>query len=299
MTIYRTFATGLHLLLLPTLLCLDAAEAEASFRQRGPDARIEAMGGAGVALETSAFGICYNPASGGADGGSAAISYSIPFGDTSLKTLHAAIAENDLPIDRKGGVSLSYRRYGSDAYRETSVHAGYSTTITGRLRAGIAAGILERDSEHGSSSSAPGLDIGLLAGISDSFSLGASARNLNRPKIGDSGETVPAAVVAGAAYRPADEVLLTVAVENRERSDTRGPRAVVSPVTGGLQHASADRHRRSRLHLPDSGRGYRHRAAFRPGNGRVVYRKNPVLNKHVSPRGARPRTRPAPCGSCP
>ena len=218
---YRTFAKGLRPLLFLALFCLDAVRTEASFRHRGPDARIEALGGAGVALEVPAFGICYNPASGGVTGGGAAISYSIPFGDASLKTLHAAIAENDLPFDRNGGASLSYRRYGSDAYRETSVHAGYSTTIAGRLRAGIAAGILERDSEHGSSSSALGLDIGFLAGISDSFSLGASARNLNRPKIGDSGETVSAAVVAGAAYRPADEVLLTVTVENGERSDTK------------------------------------------------------------------------------
>ncbi len=219
--IQRPFATGLHSLLLLTLFFLDTAEAEASFRQRGPDARIEAMGGAGVALEIPAFGICYNPASGGASEGGAAVSYSIPFGDASLKTLHAAISENNLPFDRKGGASLSYRRYGSDAYRETSVYAGYSTTIAGRLRAGIAAGILDRDSGNGGSSSALGLDIGLLAGISDSFTLGASVRNLNRPKIGDSRETVPAAVFAGAAYRPADDVLLTVAVENGERSDTR------------------------------------------------------------------------------
>ncbi|ASQ91156.1 hypothetical protein CHL67_09725 [Prosthecochloris sp. GSB1] len=217
----KTIALLRSLLLLPTLSFFVTSRADASFSFRGADARIEAMGGAGVALNGAPFGIVYNPAAGGGGKrGAAGIAYSVPFGEASLETFHAAIVKNHLPFDRDACAALSYQRHGYEPYRETAVRASYSKAVTGPLRAGVTAGLLERDAGK-TSSSAFGLDLGFLAVISDSFSIGGAAFNLNSPEIGESGETVTAITFAGAAYRPADGVLLTAAVENRENSDAR------------------------------------------------------------------------------
>lgn len=209
------------LLLLSALSVFTASRTYASFGFRGADARIEAMGGAGVAVNGTPFGIFYNPAAGGGEKrGAAGLAYSVPFGETSLETFHAAVMKNHLPFDSEACAALSYQRHGYDPYRETSVHAMYSTTVTGPLRAGIAAGLLERDAGAASSSTF-GLDLGFLAAISESFSLGGAVFNLNSPEIGESGESVPATAFAGLAYRPAGGALLSAAVESRKNSSAR------------------------------------------------------------------------------
>ncbi len=180
------------------------------------------MGGAGIALENPPFAMLHNPASGGnGEGWSAGISYAVPFGESSLDSFHGVVYTSDLPFDRDGSAGISWQHYGSSFYRETATYLTYATTIAGPVRAGVSAGLLERDTAIVGPDSALGINVGALAVLSSSLNFGIAAFNMNRPDIGGSGEKAPAISFAGASYRPADNVILTVMVENREDTDAR------------------------------------------------------------------------------
>lgn len=210
------------LLFLITFYTCSANPVLGSFEHRGPDARIEAMGGAGVALENAPFGTFYNPASKviGNDR-SAGISYALPFGRSSLDSFYGTLQIGTLPFDRNGSAGISWQHYGSSLYSETSTFATYSTKVAGAVRAGISAGLLERDSSEKGSESALGVNLGVLAAISPYLNLGISIFNLNRPETGNGKENAPSTTFAGISYKPANSILVNAAMEKQEKKDAR------------------------------------------------------------------------------
>ncbi len=203
-----------------TFFCTCTATAFGSFEHRGPDARVEAMGGAGVALENTPFGPLYNPAlSAVGDERSAGISYALPLGQSSIDSFYGVINTNALPFDRNGSAGISWQHYGSSLYSETCTYFSYSTTITGPVRAGVSAGLLERNSAKNLSGSAPGINAGLFATLSPYMNLGVSIFNLNRPEIRK--EKVPSTVFAGISCKPADNIVVNAVMEKQEKKDAR------------------------------------------------------------------------------
>ena len=191
-----------------------------SFEHHGPDARIEAMGGAGVALENHAFGPFYNPASATADDVRAiGISYALPFGESSFDSFYGTVQTSAVPFDRNGSAGFSWQHYGSSLYSETRTYATYSTSVAGPVRAGMSAGLLERNSGKNGSGSVPGINLGLFAALSPYLNLGASAFNINRPEIGK--ENVPSTTFAGLAYKPAGNIVLNAVLEKQEKKEAR------------------------------------------------------------------------------
>ncbi len=204
------------------LLCAFSEKASGSFAFNKPDARVQAMGGAGVALENPPFGVLNNPASGvTGETWFAGVSYAIPFHEESFDSFHGILYKSGLPFDRDGNAGISWQRYGSSSYRETSTQISYSTKIAGSFRAGISAGILELHTDSNGSDSSVGISIGALAPVSPFVNLGFALLNVNRPKTGNGNETVPSKIVAGASYRPEKSVLLTAEMEKME---SRTPR---------------------------------------------------------------------------
>lgn len=211
--------TSLFLLLTLNLI---PATAFGSFEHRSPDARVEAMGGAGVALENPPFGIYYNPASSAADKNrSAGISYALPFGQSSFDSFYGTLQTNALSFDRNGSAGISWLNYGSSPYNETFTYLTYSTKVAGPLRAGISAGLLDRDTAAKESESTLGINLGVLATLSSSLNLGASIFNLNRPETGTNGENAPSTSFAGMAYKPSTGIVLNAVVEKQEKKDAR------------------------------------------------------------------------------
>ena len=211
--------TFLFLLLILNLI---PATVSGSFEHHSPDARVEAMGGAGVALENSPFGIFYNPASRAAEKNrSAGISYALPFGQSSFDSFYGTLQTNALSFDRNGCAGISWLNYGSSLYNETFTFLTYATKVAGPLRAGISAGILDRDTAEKGSESTLGVNLGVLTSLSSSVNLGASIFNLNRPETGKNGENAPSTSFAGLAYKPSTDIVLNAVIEKREKKDAR------------------------------------------------------------------------------
>jgi len=209
------------LLFIVPLFC-SAGTALGSFEHRGPDARVEAMGGAGCALENDPFSSFYNPASrGGVDARSAGISYAIPFGNSTLDSFYASVSTSDLPFDRNGNAGISHHYFGSSIYRETSSFFTYSTRIAGPVRAGFSAGLLERGTGENNPVSALGINLGAIAILSPSLDAGIACFNVNRPDTGEGGEKAPLTSFFGASYRPAENIVLTAAAEKQENRSFR------------------------------------------------------------------------------
>lgn len=107
-----------RILFLTMILCAAATTALGSFEHRGPDARLKAMGCAGVALANSPFELYYNPASGNfEDNLSAGISCAAPFGKNTPDSFYVVIGTGCLPFDRNGSAGISCQYYVSSLCR--------------------------------------------------------------------------------------------------------------------------------------------------------------------------------------
>ena len=204
------------------IFCTCTSSAFGSFEHRGPDARVEGMGGVGVALDNPPFGSFYNPASD-APGNVRAIgiSYALPFGNSSLDSFYGTLQTGSLPFDRNGSAGISWQHYGSSLYSETCTYATYSTKVAGPVRAGISGGFLEKDSSEKGSESTLGINLGVLAAVSPYLNIGASIFNLNRPETGKKQENAPSTTFAGMAYKPADNIVVSTVIEKQEKQDAR------------------------------------------------------------------------------
>lgn len=193
---------------------LYAEPLHASFDFLPADPRSLGMAGAMTAVAGDAFGLLYNPASPSLGEGSAAgAAGTLPYGDDDLRTLAGGLNWHGPLFDRKGTLSVALKRYGSGAWHEETLSAGYSRKVLenrlGKFHAGFSLSRLSSGADEGEESSATGVNAGLQAELGTNITVGISSFNLNAPSTGTEDDHLPRPTIAGLAVRLNNGNLLT------------------------------------------------------------------------------------------
>ncbi|NTW52877.1 MAG: hypothetical protein HGB22_09865 [Chlorobiaceae bacterium] len=221
------------LLALSSLLC--SSPLQAAFEFSPVDPKGLAMAGAMTAVTGSAFGIYYNPAApASAAAPEAGISYAIPYGEANLGSLNGAFCLPRLPFDKNGAFSAGLNHYGTGAYQEQWVVAGYGRSVTSSIRAGISASRMSLRMRGLDNEAATGINVGLQAELKPGLIFGISSMNLNAPKIGEFRSPLPRTTLTGISCRLKTGSILTVnAVTDPDRTG-RLLAAGDFPVSGNI-----------------------------------------------------------------
>lgn len=117
----------------------------------------------------------------------------------------------------EGGHSLGVdiNTFGFAAYRENKIGLTYATSLLEKVSIGVKLNYASLAISNYGNQSSLYVDIGVNTQISPELSLGFSATNVNRAKLGQdpATEELPTVVTAGLAYQPSDRVLLVVDVQ--------------------------------------------------------------------------------------
>ena len=218
------------MLRLAVCLCLLSPVARAQ-TVLGGGARAAALGGAQTALVGAASGWA-NPASWATLPGRAVTFFAAePFG---LDALRLASADGAEPL-RWGTVAAGVRVFGSEAYRETHLHAGFARGVRAGSARQIALGLrlrLHHVSIPGyGQASAAASTVGALVELAPGLYAGFEGRNLHRPKLAGRDELPRSlALGLGARLAPRFQVLVDLV------KDVRFPLA----VRAGVEARAAD-----------------------------------------------------------
>ncbi len=172
-------------------------------------ARSLAMGGTYVALANTPDALWLNP--GGLSqiiGTEISLFYQKPFG---LDDVNIGSASASFPL-WKTRLNLGLFTLGNPFYEEQAFILAYSKGFQGRIYYG--AGLKYRSVKirnYGADGSL-GLDIGLIVALNQQLRLGVAAKNINRPKIGKSGEKLPQTFNTGLALNPHPRVILNLEI---------------------------------------------------------------------------------------
>jgi len=109
-----------------------------------------------------------------------------------------------------GGLSLGGTKTGFELYRELAVRGACGISLPAGIQIGIALTWYHlRIAGYGSASTV-GLDAGLRVVLSDGFTYGVTASNINAPLIGRAREKLPQAFSTGIMIRPLESVHLSL-----------------------------------------------------------------------------------------
>ncbi len=190
---------------------------QAAFEKQETNAASGAMAGLGLACPQSPFALYENPAwLGSSRRLSASVFYTRLFGLSDL-AYQAVCVEGSYS---KYGWGFGATDFGNPLYREQTLSTGASFPLGPRAHLGLALkGFRARISGYGSAS-ALGVDLGAAGRIRRDLTFGASAVNLNRPKIGQAGEDLPQSLCAGAVYLPLPMLAVGAGIEEDPRYGT-------------------------------------------------------------------------------
>lgn len=222
--------SALHAVLLSLFF---ASPLYAAFDYLPVDARGTAMSGATTALSDNTWGIFSNPAATG-HRSSAAVNYTIPYGDSDLGNIAGALNLSSLPFDPNGTISVGISRYSANDYHETTCIVGYGREILPSVRLGVSISRMTQKFDGFSDDSATGINAGIQAELTPIVSLGISSMNLNSPTIGESDTHLPRTTLTGLAFHFPTGSLLTVnALTDPDRSSRllAAGDFVVAPMT--------------------------------------------------------------------
>jgi hypothetical protein len=192
------------------VLCM-YCETQAAFEHLTQGSNSVAMGGATVAEPNNPWAAFSNPGGLGAmDGRVLSLYYSPqPFG---LKELaHGSFSF--IEPTAIGTFAASGSRYGFDLYREVDMQVSFGRMISNMFSAGASVHYYHLSIERYGSAQAVGIDVGLLAHLTDQIRWGFAAFNVNAPTIGSAKEKLPQVFSTGVAYSPMPEVTLAVDLE--------------------------------------------------------------------------------------
>jgi competence ComEA-like helix-hairpin-helix protein len=169
----------------------------AAFEQTATDARIIGMGGAGVALGDYLSAGMENPALPCfATVQTAGSGTAMPFGMTDLT---AASAQAGYQKD-KLGLAAGFGTMGSALYRENVIR----TVVSFRpfKQAGFGLGLCgyNLSIQRYGSANALGVDLGIIGSPLENLTIGAVAKNINRPRIGSTDEEISQWLDWGVSY---------------------------------------------------------------------------------------------------
>jgi hypothetical protein len=196
------------------LLCVQC-EMHAAFEHLARGSGSIAMGGAAVATFRNPWAAFANPAGlENFDERILSLYYSPqPFG---LKELaHGSFSY--VEPTAIGTFAASGSRYGFELYREIDLQISYGNDISEVLSAGATVHYYHLSIERYGSTQAFGVDVGLLARLTDQLQWGFSAFNVNVPTIGSASEKLPQVFVTGIAYSPIPELTLAADLEKDVR----------------------------------------------------------------------------------
>lgn len=176
------------------------------------------LGGAFTSLANNSDAIFYNPA-----GISQlmfrelSVFYSpAPFG---LKELAYGTASYVEPT-KFGSIGVAGKTYGFELYREVTATLNYANNYKGRIRYGANFNYYHLSIKNYGSASTFGIDVGMLANLTDYLKWGFAAFNLSRAKIGQSREKLPQVYRAGFTFQMRKDLLLTAEIEKDTRYTT-------------------------------------------------------------------------------
>jgi competence ComEA-like helix-hairpin-helix protein len=184
----------------------------AAFEEASTDARNMGMGGAGLALgDRSPAGMenpalpCFAPAQSAASG------TAIPFGMTELSS---ASAQAGYQKD-KLGLAAGFGTTGSALYRENVIKASVSFRPLKQAGFGLGISGYNLSVQRYGSANALGLDLGIMGCPLENLTLAAAARNINRPRIGSSGEEIAQWLDWGLSYILMDRLTYAFQVQSQ------------------------------------------------------------------------------------
>ncbi len=193
------------------LLIWASCEVHAAFEHLGRGSSVIAMGGASVAAALDAWAAFSNPAILPAlDERVLSLYYSPqPFG---LKELAHGSFSFVEPTSI-GAFAVSGSRFGFELYRELDFQISYGGTLSDLLSGGVNLHYYHLSIERYGSAGTIGVDIGLLAHVSDQLRWGFTAFNVNAPTIGIAKEKLPQVFVTGLSYSPIPEATIAADIE--------------------------------------------------------------------------------------
>jgi hypothetical protein len=112
-----------------------------------------------------------------------------------------------------GTFAASGSRYGFELYREVDIQVSFGRMINDMFSAGVSVHYYHLSIERYGSAQAIGVDVGLLAHLTDQIRWGFAAFNANAPTIGRAKEKLPQVFSTGVAYSPMPEVTLAADLE--------------------------------------------------------------------------------------
>jgi comEA protein len=176
------------------------------FSQTEQGARPLAMGGAYIALADNVWAAFFNPAGlAQMNWREFSVFYSPqPFGVKELAQGSFAYLE---PTNI-GAIGLSGRVYGFELYREVGGAISYSNSYNGFVFYGATLRYTSIAIQNYGSTETIGIDVGVLAYLTNYLRWGFAATNVNAPTIGQAKERLPQTYSTGLSYNPAAELVL-------------------------------------------------------------------------------------------
>jgi hypothetical protein len=193
------------------LLVFVYCETQAAFEHIARGSNAIAMGGASAASLGNPWTAFSNPgALTTLDGRILSLHYSPqPFG---LKELAHGSFSYVEPTGF-GTFAVSGSRFGFDLYREIDLQVSYGAIVTDFFSAGTSIHYYHLSIERYGSAQTFGIDVGLLAILTEQVRWGFAAFNVNAPTIGSAKERLPQIFVTGVAYSPIPEAVLVADLE--------------------------------------------------------------------------------------
>lgn len=177
-------------------------------------ARAIALGHAYQGIRGDYWSLYHNPA--GISGVSTISAGAYVVRRFNLKELTSGSAGLVIPFLEGGhtlGIDLT--TFGFSAYRENRIGLTYATSLLDKVSIGVKLNYASLAIANYGSQSSLYVDIGVNSQISPQLSLGFTATNVNRAKLGQdpATEDLPSVVTAGLAYQPSDRVILVADVQ--------------------------------------------------------------------------------------
>ena len=184
----------------------------AAFEETATDARIIGMGGAGVALGDYLSAGMENPALPCfAPVQSAASGTAIPFGMTDLT---AASAQAGYQKD-KLGLAAGFGTMGGALYRENTIRTAVSFRPFKQAGFGLGISGYNLSIQRYGSANALGVDLGIIGSPWENLTIGAVAKNINRPRIGSTDEEIAQWLDWGVSYVLLNQLTYAFQVQNQ------------------------------------------------------------------------------------
>ncbi|MEW6556366.1 MAG: helix-hairpin-helix domain-containing protein [Elusimicrobiota bacterium] len=169
-----------------------------AFESRPPGARPLGMSAAFVGLANDTNAVFYNPAGLRLV---SAFEFSTTYNQLfAVEGLQYNVFSAVMPVRKFGIAGLSFAQFGPSEFKEQTLVVSNAFALSEGLMFGYnLKGNMLKIADYGSDSSI-GLDLGLLARVSENFAIGSAAKNVNEPKIGV--DKIPESFSAGLFLRP-------------------------------------------------------------------------------------------------